>query len=239
MAARAPWWRDRALRGLLAANCAGVALALWQRWPLVMLLWPYWCQSVVIGWFARQRMLMAEGARPKASVRTADVRDSPLRRIRRVDFFALHYGGFHLLYAIFLLAFTAFAVIGQVAPGALQEGGRPPGIEGELHGWDPLLIAAVAAGFWLGQREAFRTQEAADRVDPPDPASLMFLPYLRVMPMHLTLLLALPLAGPWAVLLFGALRTGADIAMQRLEQRWRHRRTASVPDAFDPEHRTE
>ncbi|MDV7396488.1 DUF6498-containing protein, partial [Arthrospira platensis SPKY1] len=42
---------------LLLANAATLAVALALGWDLAWLLWPYWVQSVVIGWYARQRML--------------------------------------------------------------------------------------------------------------------------------------------------------------------------------------
>jgi hypothetical protein len=55
--------RDRAVRSLLASNLLTLALAVWQRWPLVVLLWPYWVQSIVIGWYARKRILAARDYR--------------------------------------------------------------------------------------------------------------------------------------------------------------------------------
>ena len=48
---------DRSVAAIVLANLLTIGIALWQDWPLVMMLWPYWCQSVVVGWFARQRIL--------------------------------------------------------------------------------------------------------------------------------------------------------------------------------------
>ena len=37
---------------VVATNVAVIGIALWQHWPLVVLLWPYWLQSVIIGWYS-------------------------------------------------------------------------------------------------------------------------------------------------------------------------------------------
>ena len=39
--------------GVVTTNLAAIAIAWWQHWPLVTLLWPYWIQSVIIGWYSR------------------------------------------------------------------------------------------------------------------------------------------------------------------------------------------
>ena len=44
-------------RNLVLANAATLAGALYFDWNVGWLLWPYWMQSVVIGWYARKRML--------------------------------------------------------------------------------------------------------------------------------------------------------------------------------------
>lgn len=204
--------RDRGLHALVAANVLTVAVALWQDWPLLTMLWPYWCQSVVVGWYSRRRILALPEAGPASLPPT-------LRSPRRMaDVFALHYGGFHLLYLLFLLAFTGFAVVGQVAP-RLLAGPGAPAIGGELHWYDPLLVVALGYGFWSAQRAAFPARLAADGARPPGIVELMARPYLRVLPMHLTLLFALPLSGAWAIVLFGSLKTLVDVGMHLLERR--------------------
>lgn len=205
---------DRAVAAIVLANLLTIGIALWQDWPLVMMLWPYWCQSVVIGWHARQRIL----ALPEADA-THESLPGKLRDARwMAKFFALHYGGFHLLYGLFLLVFTGFAVVGQVAPELLVDTGTPPP-GGTLHWYDPLLVLALAYGFWSGPRATFPERLAADRARRPGVLELMSRPYLRVLPMHLTLLFALPLSGAWAIVLFGAFKTLADVGMHVLEQR--------------------
>lgn len=73
-----------AVIGIVVANALALALALWQQWPLVVLLWPFWIQSVLIGWYARLRIK----ARSDATA---------------ANFFAIHYGIFHGAYCGLLL----------------------------------------------------------------------------------------------------------------------------------------
>ena len=80
-----------------------LASAVWQGWPLLLLLWPYWVQSVVIGYFARRRILALERF-STAGLLMNDQPVSPTPKTQRdvANFFVLHFGGFHLAYFIFL-----------------------------------------------------------------------------------------------------------------------------------------
>ena len=44
-------------RNLLFSNAATLGAAFALHWDLGWLLWPYWIQSVIVGWYARRRML--------------------------------------------------------------------------------------------------------------------------------------------------------------------------------------
>jgi hypothetical protein len=76
--------RHSAIVGIVVANALTLLVALWLHWPLVLLLWPFWIQSVLIGWYARKRIL----ARSDATA---------------ANFFAIHYGIFHGAYAGLLM----------------------------------------------------------------------------------------------------------------------------------------
>src|SRR5207249_7928091 len=90
---------------VVATNLVAIAIAWWQHWPLVTLLWPYWMQSVIIGWYSRQRILaLREFSLEGTSGFDHGSPEATKRRTAR--FFTLHYGVFHLIYALFLGAFT-------------------------------------------------------------------------------------------------------------------------------------
>jgi hypothetical protein len=58
----------------------------------------------------------------------------------------------------------------------------------------------------------------ADLRNNPNIGTLMFLPYARIIPMHLTIVLALPLGGG-ALWFFVLLKTAADVIMHKVEHR--------------------
>ena len=43
-------WKADGVRYLVLANAATAGLALLFHWPLGAVTWPFWVQSVVIGW---------------------------------------------------------------------------------------------------------------------------------------------------------------------------------------------
>lgn len=196
---------DRAVYGILASNALTLAVALWQDWPLVLLLWPYWLQSVVIGWYARRRILAltrfsTEGFRIGGS----EVEATEATKRSTANFFAIHYGFFHFGYLVFI------AVVGAVGMF-----GRAPGLS------DFGLIALLGVAFWWTHRDSHRRNLAADVAGEGNIGTLMFLPYLRVFPMHVTIILGGMLSGgSWALLLFTALKTVADVLMHVVEHRW-------------------
>lgn len=187
-------------RSLIAANAVTLAMALAFRWPLSALLWPYWIQSVVIGYFSRKRMLALdqfsiEGYEPdeRETEPTEDTKRSS------ATFFTLHYGFFHFVYAVFI-------------------GSRAS----ELAPWDWLGIAIAGISFVWNHRQSYLRNIEADTRGKPNLGTMMFLPYLRVIPMHLTILIGGALSAafsPVAIVFFCLMKTGADVVMHRIEHR--------------------
>jgi hypothetical protein len=203
---------DRAVYGILGSNALTLGIALWQDWPLVLLLWPYWLQSVIIGWYARRRILAltrfsTEGFRMGGR----EVEPNDETRRSTANFFAFHYGFFHFGYLIFIVAISAAGLFGRT-PDAGDFG----------------LIALLGSAFWWTHRDSHRRHVAADVAGTPNIGTLMFLPYLRVFPMHVTIILGGLLGGgPWALLLFTVLKTVADVLMHLAEHRWLQKEAAA------------
>ena len=198
-------------RHLLLANAATLAAALLLHWPPGWLLWPYWLQSVVIGWYARRRMLGLD--RFSTEGFTSNGRrvpeDDPASKRSTAGFFTLHYGFFHLAYLVFLCK------------------------EHALHARrDWLVLVACGASFVLSQRETFAVQHAADLRGRPNLGTLMFTPYLRIVPMHLAILLGARLGGGAAMLaVFTALKTASDLLLDRIDRRIAMPRSAQADAA--------
>jgi hypothetical protein len=203
-------------------NVVALAIAWWQRWPMLLLMTTYWVQSVVIGWYSGRRMLelrrfFANGVRydedepPDEHVRRliAAGLPTPERFAKRntVKFFAMHYGLFHFIYLFIMLI-------------VIQTGEKPGGMAvPEIMQRDLLWIAAISLAFVLTHRASFFRNLEHDRQGRPNIGTLMFLPYARVIPMHLTFIFGLTMGYTGAVLFFGALKTFADVLMHWVEHR--------------------
>lgn len=187
--------------GVLIANGLLLAWAWHAGWGLADLLWPYWWQSLVIGGYTIARMLVLQRARTEGLTIPAGYDPQQVVRGAKWFFaalFALHYGMAHLVYAIFVAAM----------PGS--------GATGGWLGWIGLLALLLG-----GQHLAFREQRRRDAATPPNLVALMVLPYVRILPMHLIAVLGALLGGGAAALVvFGLLKTAADLVGLGYEQRF-------------------
>jgi hypothetical protein len=185
-------------RNLILANALTLALALVFDWGAGWLLWPYWIQSVVIGWYARKRMLNLHRFSTKGFTsggKPAPEDDHSKRST--ANFFALHYGFFHAGYLVFLIA------------------------QHRVDGWlDLPLLFACGVSFVFSQRDTYRVQHAADLRGCPNLGALMFTPYLRVVPMHLAILIGGAAGGGAGLMIaFTLLKTGSDLALDAIDRR--------------------
>jgi len=195
--------RLQPVTAIVLSNLATLAAALIQSWGMVQLLWPFWAQSVIIGLYAMRRIARAAGH---------DAR-YPL-------FFLVHYGGFHFVYLVLLIALSGSADAQGYVPVNNADSGEImqlyAGTQGPL---DVLIYLGLAVAFWLGHRASYQQHIEADLAHDPDPGKLMMLPYLRIVPMHLTLIFGVLLGGSGTIAFFVLLKTGADVALHHLEHR--------------------
>ena len=183
---------------LLGSNALTLVLALAFDWETGWLVWPYWIQSVVIGWYARKRMLALHDFTTEGFT-SGDQRVSEDEAGKRstASFFSLHYGFFHTIYFVFLCVHHTVANPRDVA-----------------------LLALCGLSFVYSQRQTYAVQHAADLTGKPNLGALMFLPYLRVIPMHLIILASAALgSGVLMTLWFTVLKTASDLAMDHADRR--------------------
>jgi hypothetical protein len=193
-----------AIAMIVGSNVLTLAIALKLRWPLLLLMIPYWVQSVVIGWYSARRILKLDRFSTEGT--SGFEGDSPEEvKLNTVKFFAMHYGLFHFVYLFFMFVF----VISGKMPGSIAVP--------EMDWGDLAWIAASSAMFALTHRASFKRNLEHDRKGCPNIGTLMFLPYARVLPMHLTIILGLSMGYSGAVLFFGLLKTAADVLMHYVE----------------------
>jgi Family of unknown function (DUF6498) len=182
---------------LVAANALTLCLALALHWPVATLLWPYWLQNLVIGWYARRRMLALHAFSTEGfTSNDQPVPENEEGKKSTAGFFVLHYGFFHLVYFIFLCAEMPITRFRDFA-----------------------VILACGFSYVFAQRKTFAQQAAADAAGRPNLGALMFTPYLRVLPIHLAIVLGASRIGSSALVLFVVLKTLADIGLDHVDRR--------------------
>ena len=191
-------FHDRSLWFLLLANGVTTILAVTQNWNLLGLMWVYWFQNLVIGFFHFRRILrLREFSTKGFTMNGRPVEPTEETKHRVARFFLGHYGGFHFCYFIFLLLFS-------------QSGG--------LSSADLIYIVPTALVF-LGNHVFSYFYNRPTDTGRQKISRLMFYPYARIIPMHLTLLLGVFLSGGLSLLLFLLLKTLADAIMHVVEHR--------------------
>ena len=192
----APDKGDQSGIAILLANAATIALALGQNWDLAPILAVYWCQSVIIGFFHFRRMRLLQNFTTEGlSSNGQPVPENEQGKRSTANFFLLHYGFFHFVYFVF---------VASTFP------------------WDdrPTLVwvAAGAFGFLLSHHLSFRRNVEEDLKGRPNLGHMLFLPYLRIIPMHLTIIIGGSFtASRPALALFLTLKSLADYLMHRAE----------------------
>ena len=195
--------KDHSGLAILTSNGIAIALALYQDWDLRPLL-------IIIGVFNFLRMVKLKNFTTEGLTSNGQpVPETSRGKWSTALFFAAHFGFFHFGYAIFVFGAALSKDMdkkfgGPWEPGALDLA------------WVGAAILAFLAGHWF----SFRQNVAADLQGRPNLGTMMFLPYARIIPMHLTIIVGLGSGSHrWALVLFMALKTGADWLMHVVEHR--------------------
>ena len=185
-------------RNLILANALTLTLALIFDWEASWLMWTYWVQSLVVGWYARKRMLALTRFSTEGFTSNGQrVPEDESGKRSTANFFAIHYGFFHLAYLVFLAS------------------------QHRVDSWrDLLILLACGVSFVYSQRATYAAQHASDLRGKPNLGALMFTPYLRILPMHLAIIFGGGAAGgPALLIFFTALKTASDIGLDAIDRR--------------------
>lgn len=178
---------------LLLSNLLVIILAIIQKWDTSTVLWVYWMQSLIIGFFQFLRILSLK----KFSTENFKINGQPAlltnnTKLITAFFFAFHYGFFHFIYAIFLFNFFTK---------------------------QPLDFAYLFLGgliFFINHTFSFLHNRIMDEQKMQNIGTLMFTPYARIVPMHLIIIFG-ALLGQSALIVFLLLKTFVDLLMHAIK----------------------
>jgi len=188
---------DRSTTVLVLSNIATILFAVVQQWDVSVVMWIYWGQSVIIGYFNVRRML----ALKQFSTENFRINNRPAEPTRKTQrqtafFFAVHYGFFHFAYLVFLFAENS------IDSGIASAG-----------------VAACVLIFFFNHRYSYGYNRERDAARKPNLGFIMFFPYVRIIPMHTMILAGSHFAGDSTarLVMFLVLKTLADMAMHVIE----------------------
>lgn len=187
---------DRSLQNLIVTNLVTIVIALIEGWSLSPILWVYWFQSVTIGIFSFVRIWeLRDFSTEGFTLNNKKVAPTKETKRSTAIFFAFHYGFFHLGYFFFL-------VFGR-------------GVDRNQF----MFILLNALLFFGNHLKSYLYNCSKEQVK-QNIGTLMFYPYLRIIPMHLTIILGsmASIAGV-GLIFFMILKTISDAAMHTIEHR--------------------
>jgi hypothetical protein len=204
---------------LVLSNIVTIGIALWQKWNISNVMWIYWGQSIIIGYYNWKRIRCLK----QFSTENFEIGDKPVEPTKETQkkaasFFAMHYGFFHLGYSVFLCA-----------------------ERGNLSRPDILGIIACIVMFGFNHRFSFNQNLESDLSRKPNIGTIMFFPYARILPMHLTIILGSFFAkkSVGTLLLFLGLKTLTDLIMHLIEHRQNSPSVKPAPSVSQPDKSSE
>jgi hypothetical protein len=198
-------WRyflwDKSVWSLAASNIIMIVWAVCEGWPLSLIMCVYWFQSVIIGVFWGVRIFrLKEFSTKEFYVNEQPVKPNIATKIKTGIFFLFHYNFFHVVYGLFLVQILRARLSSAVLPAA------------------GIFFLNQAFSFWYNRRE--------DEEKKPNLGKITSYPYMRIIPMHVTVIVAgilqdkgIPIEGTMMLVLFMALKTVADVGMYVIQRR--------------------
>lgn len=195
------------LISLIISNLITVVLAFYYGFNLINFLWIYWFQSIALGFINVIEILSlkrfsTEGITPSLPA------DKPSSKYQAAFIFTFTFGMFHLVYAIFLSAFFTIFL-------------KSSGIN-----WSMIIIGSSAFFIhYIIELISFKSDKHSKTI--PNLAKLISKPFYRIIPMHITIIIAvwIFLAGISSsqnkltiiiLLVFTTIKTIVDIILQVL-----------------------
>ena len=188
--------RDPSLLAVIFGNIVSIVMAIAYDWSLAEIMWIYWGQSVAIGVMNVIRMLsLKEFSTKGLTSNGSPVPETESGKRSTAIFFAFHYGFFHLGYAVFLWQEMPLAEIAVASAVIMMT-------------CVSIFVGGHSYSLMHNLKRDFKHKK-------PNLGTLMFYPYLRIIPMHITIVLGS--MGSLTLPIFMVLKTFADVCMHMVE----------------------
>jgi hypothetical protein len=182
---------------LVLSNIFTIAVAVIEQWNLSKLLWIYWGQSVIIGYFNWRRIrCLKEFSTDGLKINDQPVLPNKITQLKIASIFAISYGCFHLMYFAFLSA-----VKSDLSQLEIFSAG--------------MCLAVFLFNHWFSFKQ--NLEKYVNRT--PNIGNILFFPFARVLPMHITAVAGsfLEEYSTGILILFLSLKTIADLMMHLIE----------------------
>lgn len=192
---------------LIISNIIPIIGVLFFHWDIFTILFLYWSESAIIGFFNVIKMALALGISLKRNEAVAPMANA-IQKIFMIPFFIIHYGGFMIVHLVFII--VLFGPISTMS-------NRDQIISTFLVvilGWLSLTISH-GISFYTNYLQKKEYETATIN-------GLMMQPYGRIIIMHLTIIfgafILILTGGPaWVLALMVILKTGLDLRAHRKE----------------------
>jgi len=215
---------DKSTKLLVLSNLIIIFFAILEGWNLSNVLWIYWSQSVIIGYFNYKRILKLENFTTenfKMNGQSVNPTESTKKQV--ANFFLMHYGFFHFGYFMFLNISHSFSF-----------GENDTGFSFFIA---MLAFIASIATFYFNHKASHELNYQEDIKGGVNIGTLMFMPYARIIPMHLIIVSGgvfvvsgtidgVSISSSIITLIFFLfLKTIADVIMHKIEHNFLRKNT--------------
>lgn len=196
---------DHSVSLLIFSNLIIIFFAIFENWNLITIMFIYWCQSIIIGIFNFLKIInLKDFTTNGLSIGNSPAKPTMSTKYFIAFFFLIHYSMFHFGYFIFLISggFTSHGL--QFNPENYT-----------------IFIALIV--FFANHLFSFLYNRKKNSEKKQNIGKIMFFPYIRIVPMHLTIIfgsmfiaIGFPLIS---IIIFLLLKTAADVVMHSIEHR--------------------
>jgi hypothetical protein len=185
---------DLSLWFLLISNIVTICIAMNEGWDLQTLMWIYWFQSIIIGFFSFLKILSLKDYYSRDfRINGKSFAPTIKTKVTGALFFAFHYGIFHLVYLLYLTQNTVW----------LNK-------DGEYFNLQSKYFYVTISLFFVTHLFSFFYNLISD-TQKRKLGAVIAAPYYRILPMHLVIMLGSIISV--TPLIFLILKTIADCKM--------------------------